>query len=191
MSEATFFLFKALMDIFTVGVVFNFLFRLLKVDYYNPIVQGIIRAVDFPSQLLRSIIRPIWTVDLSSFVVAIFIQASAFYLAVIAGSIGYDPIKILIWSLYSVILLSLKMIWWILLGGIIISFVARSVFHPAVVLIRQMSDKFFNPFRVFLPPMGGLDFSPIFAFLLLNFLQIAFAQFALESGLPVWLSVGF
>ena len=191
MSEATFFLFKALMDIFTVGVVFNFLFRLLKVDYYNPIVQGIIRAVDFPSQLLRSMIRPIWTVDLSSFVVAIFIQAGAFYLAVIAGSIEYDPIKILIWSLYSVILLSLKMIWWILLGGIIISFVARSVFHPAVVLIRQMSDKFFNPFRVFLPPMGGLDFSPIFAFLLLNFLQIAFAQFALESGLPVWLSVGF
>ena len=191
MSEATFFLFKALMDIFTIGVVFNFLFRLLKVDYYNPIVQGIIRAVDFPSQLLRSMIRPIWTVDLSSFVVAIFIQAGAFYLAVIAGSIGYDPIKILIWSLYSVILLSLKMIWWILLGGIIISFVARSVFHPAVVLIRQMSDKFFNPFRVFLPPMGGLDFSPIFAFLLLNFLQIAFAQFALESGLPVWLSVGF
>ena len=191
MSEATFFLFKALMDIFTVGVVFNFLFRLLKVDYYNPIVQGIIRAVDFPSQLLRSIIRPIWTVDLSSFVVAIFIQAGAFYLAVIAGSIGYDPIKILVWSLYSVILLSLKMIWWILLGGIIISFVASNVFHPAVVLIRQMSDKFFNPFRVFLPPMGGLDFSPIFAFLLLNFLQIAFAQFALESGLPVWLSVGF
>ena len=191
MSEATFFLFKALMDIFTVGVVFNFLFRLLKVDYYNPIVQGIIRAVDFPSQLLRSIIRPIWTVDLSSFVVAIFIQAGAFYLAVIAGSIGYDPIKILVWSLYSVILLSLKIIWWILLGGIIISFVASNVFHPAVVLIRQMSDKFFNPFRVFLPPMGGLDFSPIFAFLLLNFLQIAFAQFALESGLPVWLSVGF
>ena len=191
MSEATFFLFKALMDIFTVGVVFNFLFRLLKVDYYNPIVQGIIRAVDFPSQLLRSIIRPIWTVDLSSFIVAIFIQAGAFYLAVITGSIEYDPVKILIWSLYSVILLSLKMIWWILLGGIIISFVARSVFHPAVVLIRQMSDKFFNPFRVFLPPMGGLDFSPIFAFLLLNFLQIAFAQFALESGLPVWLSVGF
>ena len=191
MSEATFFLFKALMDIFTIGVVFNFLFRLLKVDYYNPIVQGIIRAVDFPSQLLRSIIRPIWTVDLSSFVVAIFIQAGAFYLAVIAGSIGYDPIKILVWSLYSVILLSLKMIWWILLGGIIISFVASNVFHPAVVLIRQMSDKFFNPFRVFLPPMGGLDFSPIFAFILLNFLQIAFAQFALESGLPVWLSVGF
>ena len=191
MSEATFFLFKALMDVFTLGVVFNFLIRLLKVDYYNPLVQGIIRAVDLPSQSLRTILKPIKNIDLSSFLVAIFIQAGAFYLAAIAGSIDYEPIKILMWSTYSVILLILKMIWWILLGGIILSFVASSNYHPAIVLIRQMSDKFFSPFRVFLPPMGGLDFSPIFAFIALNFLQAVFVQFAIESGLPVWLSVGF
>ena len=191
MSEATFFLFKALMDVFTVGVVFNFLFRLLKVDYYNPLVQGIIRAVDLPSQVLRSVLKPIKNIDLSSFLVAVFIQAGAFYLAAIAGSIDYEPFKILMWSSYSVILLILKMIWWILLGGIILSFIAGTNFHPAIVLIRQMSDTLFSPFRIFLPPMGGLDFSPIFAFILLNFLQAIFVQFAIESGLPVWLSVGF
>ena len=114
MSEATFFLFKALMDVFTLGVVFNFLFRLLKVDYYNPLVQGIIRAVDFPSQFIRSFIKPIFNVDLATFFVAVFIQAGAFYMAAIAGSIEYAPIKILMWSTYSVILLMLKMIWWIL-----------------------------------------------------------------------------
>ena len=191
MSEATFFLFKALMDIFTIGVVFNFLFRLLKVDYYNPLVQGIIKAVDFPSQLLRSFIKPIYSLDLSSFLVALLVQAAAFYLAVMAGSVDYEPIKILIWSSYSVILLILKMVWWIMLGGIILSWVAGDNYHPAIVLIRQMADKLFKPFRIFLPPMGGLDFSPIFAFILLNFFQAIFIQFAVESGLPVWLSVGF
>jgi YggT family protein len=54
-----------------------------------------------------------------------------------------------------------------------------------------MSDQMFKPFRLLLPPMGGLDFSPIFAFIALNFLQVLFVQFAIESGLPVWLSVGF
>ena len=191
MSEATLFLFKALMDIFTIGVVFNFLFRLLKVDYYNPLVQGITRAVDVPSQALRSFIKPIRNIDLSSFLVAIFIQAGAFYVAAMTGSIDYVPSKILLWSSYSAMLLTLKMIWWILLGGIIISFVAGSNFHPAISLIRQMSDQMFKPFRVLLPPMGGLDFSPIFAFIALNFLQVLFVQFAIESGLPVWLSVGF
>ena len=191
MSEATFFLFKALMDILTIGIIFNFLFRLLRVDYYNPLVQGIIKAVDFPSQILRSLIKPIYTLDLSSFLVALFIQAGAFYLAVMAGYLEYEVIKILLWSTYSVILLILKMVWWIMLGGIILSWVAGDNFHPAIVLIRQMADKLFKPFRILLPPMGGLDFSPIFAFILLNFFQAIFVQFAVESGLPVWLSVGF
>ena len=191
MSEATFFLFKALMDILTIGIIFNFLFRLLRVDYYNPLVQGIIKAVDFPSQILRSLIKPIYALDLSSFLVALFIQAGAFYLAVMAGYLEYEVIKILLWSTYSVILLILKMVWWIMLGGIILSWVAGDNFHPAIVLIRQMADKLFKPFRVLLPPMGGLDFSPIFAFILLNFFQAIFVQFAVESGLPVWLSVGF
>ena len=183
MSEATFFLFKALMDIFTIGVVFNFLFRLLRVDYYNPLVQGIIKAVDFPSQILRSLIKPIYSLDLSSFLVALFIQAGAFYLSAMAGSLDYEPIKILIWSAYSVILLILKMGWWIMLGGIILSWVAGDNFHPAIVLIRQMADKLFKPFRSFLPPMGGLDFSPIFAFILLTFFRDIFFNFAEASGL--------
>ena len=190
MSEATLFLFKALMDIFTIGVVFNFLFRLLKVDYYNPLVQGIIRAVDVPSQALRSFIKPIRNIDLSSFLVAIFIQAGAFYVAAMTGSIDYVPSKILLWSSYSVMLLTLKMIWWILLGGIIISFVAGSNYHPAISLIRQMSDQMFKPFRVLLPPMGGLDFSPILAFLLLQFILRAVLNLSVDFGLPIGLSLG-
>ena len=105
MSEATFYLFKALLDIFTLGVVLNFLFRLFKVDYFNPIVQGVIRAVDYPSQFLRAFLKPIYGIDFATLIVAILIQSTAFYLAVIAGSITYDPVKITIWSLCSVVML--------------------------------------------------------------------------------------
>ena len=140
MSEATFYLFKALLDVFTVGVVLNFLFRLFKVDYFNPIVQGIVRAVDYPSQFLRSFLRPIYGIDFATLIVAILIQSAAFYLAVVAGSITYDPVKITIWSLYSVIILCLKVSLWLMLGGIVISWVARDNNHPAIKLLMQMSD---------------------------------------------------
>jgi YggT family protein len=191
MSEATLYLFKALLDVFTLGVILNFLFRLLKVDYFNPIVQGIVRAVDYPSHILRVFIKPIYGVDLATLLIAVLIQSGAFYIAVIAGSIEYDPAKITIWSLYSVLILILKVCFWIMLGGIILSWVANNNRHPAIILLRQMSDGIFMPFRLFMPPAGGIDFSPIFAFIALRFLESAVTSLAIESGLPYWLSIGF
>jgi YggT family protein len=190
-SEATFYLFKALLDVFTVGVVLNFLFRLFKVDYFNPIVQGIVRAVDYPSQFLRSFLRPIYGIDFATLIVAILIQYAAFYLAVVAGSITYDPVKITIWSLYSVIILCLKVSFWLMLGGILISWIARDNNHPAIKLLMQMSDSIFAPFRYILPPAGGIDFSPILAFIALRYLESVFTSFASASGMPYWLSIAF
>jgi YggT family protein len=190
-SEATFYLFKALLDVFTVGVVLNFLFRLFKVDYFNPIVQGIVRAVDYPSQFLRSFLRPVYGIDFATLIVAILIQSAAFYLAVVAGSITYDPVKITIWSLYSVVILCLKVSFWLMLGGILISWVARDNNHPAIKLLMQMADSIFAPFRYILPPAGGIDFSPILAFIALRYLESVFISFASASGMPYWLSIAF
>ena len=184
MTEATFALFKSLIDIFTIGVVLNFLFRLLRVDYYNPLVKGIIKAVDFPSKILRSFIKPIYSLDLSSFLIALFIQAGAFYLySSMQSTLDFKHITIFILSFYSVILLILNMAWFIMLGGVILSWVAGDNYHPAVILIRQMADNFFKPFRTFLPPMGGLDFSPIFAFIAITYLRSIFIGCAESTGL--------
>ncbi len=191
MSEATFYLFKALLDVFTLGVVLNFLFRLFKVDYFNPIVQGIVRAVDYPSQFLRAFLKPIYGIDFATLIVAILIQSTAFYLAVIAGSITYDPVKITIWSLYSVVILCLKVSFWIMLGGILISWVANNNNHPALRLLLQMSDSIFAPFRFIVPPIEGIDISPIFAFIALRYLESIFSSLALGSGMPYWLSIAF
>ena len=191
MSEATIFLLKALTDLFSVAVLLTFLFRLLKVDYYNPIVQGIIKITNVLTSGIRKIIKPIFGLDISALLIVIFLQVFAFYLLTLAGSVAFNAISMVSWALYSALLLSLRMIWWALLVGVIISWIAPMNTHPAVRLIQQMSDQICKPFRVILPPRGGLDFSPILAFLFLQFLQIAIRNLSLNSGLPIGLSVGF
>ena len=191
MSEATIYLLKAIGDLLTIAILLNFFFRALKVDYYNPLVQGIIKVIDPPLSIFRTIIKPLYGIDFASLFSAVFTQAACFYLVALTGIITSDPITIVYWSFFSVILLSLRMIFWIMLLGIIISWVAPRSRHPAVALLVQVADPFFRPFRIFLPPMGGLDFSPILAFIFLNFLQILLRNFAVEAGLPVGLSMGF
>lgn len=46
-------------------------------------------------------------------------------------------------------------------------------FDPPFSILSQLTDPYLNVFRNFIPPLGGLDFSPILAILLLQVVQQA------------------
>jgi len=45
-------------------------------------------------------------------------------------------------------------------------------------ILSQLTDPYLNIFRSIIPPLGGIDFSPILGFVLLNILQSALQRFA-------------
>ena len=190
MTEATIYLFKAILDVISLVILITFLFRLLKVDYYNPLVQGMLKFSDIFTSLIRSIFRPFFGIDIASLITAVAIQALCFYLISLDDAILFSFGIMISWSLFSVLLMILTIVWWGLIAGIVISWVARGNTHPAFILLQQMSDQICKPFRSILPPVGGLDFSPILAFILLNFLWAAVFGLSIEAGLPIHLSMG-
>lgn len=46
-------------------------------------------------------------------------------------------------------------------------------FDPPFSILSQLTDPYLNVFRNIIPPLGGLDFSPILAILLLQLVQQA------------------
>ncbi|MDG2991155.1 YggT family protein [Candidatus Synechococcus calcipolaris G9] len=50
--------------------------------------------------------------------------------------------------------------------------------NPPFNILSQLTDPYLNIFRGLIPPLGGLDFSPIIAFLLLQFLVGVLASFS-------------
>ncbi len=63
----------------------------------------------------------------------------------------------------------------LMFARILLSFVQVSPYHPTwggiVRLVYQVTEPIMAPFRGILPPIGGLDFSPILLFLLAGFLE--------------------
>lgn len=49
-------------------------------------------------------------------------------------------------------------------------------FSPPFSIISQLTDPYLNLFRSIIPPLGGLDLSPILAIFLLQFLARVVAQ---------------
>ena len=190
MTEATIYLFKAILDVISAAILVTFFFRLLKVDYYNPLVQGMLKFSDIFTSLIRSIFKPIFGIDLASLITAVALQAFCFYLISLNGEVLFSFGIMISWSLFSVLLLGLTIGWWALVGGIVISWVAPVSSFPPSKLLLQMSNQICKPFRLFLPPLGGLDFSPILAFLILQFLWGAVYGLSTGAGLPMYLSMG-
>jgi YggT family protein len=49
--------------------------------------------------------------------------------------------------------------------------------------LSQVTDPYLNLFRSIIPPLGGMDFSPILAFLALNLLQSAILPLAARASM--------
>lgn len=63
-------------------------------------------------------------------------------------------------------------------------------FDPPFSILSQLTDPYLNVFRSIIPPLGGLDFSPILALLLLQVVQSALPSVSrlvmnAQAGLPM------
>jgi YggT family protein len=114
----------------------------------------------------------VFGLDTSSLLLAIIIQAllMALVLALTYGTIGDIP-HLLIWSIIGVTSLFLKIFWVAMIVMVIVSWVAPGSHNPAAELAYQISEPVLAPFRRLIPNLGGMDISPIFAFIAIQVVQ--------------------
>ncbi|PID44676.1 MAG: YggT family protein [Proteobacteria bacterium] len=165
-------------------VLLRFLLQLARADFYNPISQFVVKATNPLVIPLRKVIPGFAGFDLSSLVLAFILQTLVFVLILIAAGItAINPLQIMAWSAITLLALVAKIYFWAIIAVIILSWVAQGSSHPAIMLLSQITEPVMGPFRKLLPPIGGLDLSPIFVFLVLNVINIMIDHMAARVGL--------
>ena len=97
----------------------------------------------------------------------------------------------MIYALLSTISLILSLVWWVFLIMIVMSWLisfnvinTRNQFVAGVWrALNQVTEPILRPIRRIIPPMGGLDLSPIVVFIIIFFLQQFIANFAVTGRL--------
>jgi YggT family protein len=157
-------------------VCFLFLARLIlqacRADFYNPISQGIVKATDPFLKPLRLVIPGWRNIDSSAFVAAWVFEIIGLVLLVAVKS-QYLPgaLHLVGYGLFAVLRLLLSIYWFALIIVIVLSFVAPGSYHPAAVLLQQVTEPVLAPARRLIPAIGGLDLSPILVFMVLNLVR--------------------
>ena len=191
--EIAIYLSQSILGLFLLAVVIRFLLQITKADFYNPISQAFVKITNPALLPLRKILPSFRSLDLSSLVLALALQATLILLLLsLSGSVisVSGASRIIIWSALGVAGLIVKIYFFALLAMIILSWVAPGSYHPAIQLLNQLVEPAMSPFRKILPPLGGLDFSPILVFILINIFEILIRNLAHEVGLKPWLVMG-
>ncbi|HEX4298311.1 MAG TPA: YggT family protein [Devosia sp.] len=95
----------------------------------------------------------------------------------------------MIYALLTTLSLILNLVWWVFLIMIIMSWlISFGVINTRNQLVagvwralNQITDPILRPIRRIIPPMGGLDLSPIVVFVIIFFLQQFIANFAVTG----------
>lgn len=152
-------------NLFLVAVLLRFLLQIARADFYNPISQFLVRVTNPVLKPLRRLIPGVMGIDLASLVLALVVEMLTIALIFMVFGVGLpNPLLLLVWSLIGCIAMVVSIYYIAILASIILSWVAMGSHNPTIVLVNQLAEPVLAPFRKLLPPIGGLDLSPIMVF---------------------------
>ncbi|EED34989.1 yggt family protein [Luminiphilus syltensis NOR5-1B] len=190
-TEIGIYLIQTVTSLYLILIILRLILHASRADFFNPISQFIARVTNPPLRVLRRGLPSSGRIDLSCVALALLVQSLGIALTLLL--IGYmppNPAIIILWSCVGILGLLVNTYFFALLAMIILSWVAAGSRHPAILLIYQITEPVMAPFRSLLPNFGGLDFSPILLFILINVLQIALRHMAVAVELPARLVIG-
>ena len=172
-----------LSSLYLMIILMRFVLQISRADFYNPICQFIVKATNPLLVPIRRVVPGIAGVDIASLVLAVLFQSVVLLLKVFVMTQTIpNLLSIALMAAVMALSVMIKIYFYALLAMIIASWVAPGNRHPALMLINQITAPLMKPFQNILPPMGGLDLSPILVFLVLQVLEKVVAHLSYQVG---------
>ena len=170
---------NTLFDLYILLVLLRFLLQMLHADFFNPVSQFIERLTIPPRRLLRRFIPNIGGQETASIVLCLLLIYTKFTVmrllsipaahigGVLApiGSVSYAGLFVL--CIADLIALVLTVFLVAVIIQVILSWVSPGHYNPVIGLVNRIAEPVLKPIRKFIPPLGGLDLTPLFASLFL------------------------
>jgi YggT family protein len=188
-NDAGIFLIQTLAGIFLLLVLLRLLLQCAKADFYNPIVQSLVRITQPAITPLQSLLPTIGRINLAVFGLALVVQVLIMVAVLLLQQFSLPSVfQLLAWSLLRLASQIIDIYFFAILFTVVLSWLAPRSLHPGAVLLYQLTEPLMGFVRRLLPDLGGLDFSPVLLLIMINLIDILViknlaAMFAMPSGL--------
>jgi YggT family protein len=171
-NNAGVFLIQTLFGFYILAVMLRFLFQWARADFYNPLVQFLVKLTNPPLVPLRRLIPGFMGLDMAAVVLMLALQFLELLLILLLSGQGANLMGLLVLTIAELLGLLINVLFWAVIIQAILSWFSPDYRHPAVRLLHQLTEPVLRPARRLLPPFSGLDLSPILVLIALQLLKL-------------------
>ncbi|MDZ7811136.1 MAG: YggT family protein [Arhodomonas sp.] len=184
LGDPLLFLIDTIFGLYVIAVMLRFILQMVRADFFNPISQFLVQITQPALQPLRRVVPGLAGVDVSSVVLMILVQAVALALMSLVAYgqvnapcyvLARTPVELvgLVFTLYTMAIIVMAVISWI----------NPDRYNPVQTMLYAMTEPLLRPFRQLIPPIGGIDLSPLAAIIALQVLKMLLMR-PLNNAVP-------
>ncbi|MCW8825923.1 MAG: YggT family protein [Gammaproteobacteria bacterium] len=167
------FLVTTLFDLYITVVMLRFILQQVRADFYNPISQFIVKVTNPPLIPLRRIIPGWGGIDIASIVLMLVLQSIAFTLLLLIRGMELGPLVIINLAFAELVSMAFSIFIFAIIIQVIISWInPAGHYNPVGAVLRSLTEPMLRPARRYIPPISGIDLSPLAALMVLQLLKM-------------------
>lgn len=171
-ASAFSYLVGTLIDLYVAAVLLRLLLQWVKADFYNPLCQFLVKVTNPALVPLRRVIPSIGRLDTASVVLMLALEIFGIWIISRIGSSAIDIQQIIAFSAIKLMMTLLMTYFFLIIVSVLLGWIGQRTHHPVIPLVYQLTEPVLRPIRKFIPPIAGLDLSPLFALIAIRFLIV-------------------
>lgn len=169
--EALAWLINTLFGLYILVVLLRLLLQWVRASFYNPVAQFIVKVTNPPLKPLRRIIPGFGGIDFASITLLVLLQAINLTIVAMLLNEPIHPGILAVKTIVELLSLTLNVFLFSILIQVILSWVNPG-YNPATALLFSLNEPLLAPARRLIPPIAGIDLSPIAVIILLQLLKM-------------------
>lgn len=174
---ATIFLIQTVFGFYILAVMLRFLLQCVRADFYNPLVQFLVRITNPLLLPLRRIVPGYRGLDLASVILAFALQLVEVLLITLLLGQTAGVGGLLLLTVAELLKLLINIYLWSVVIQAVLSWFNPDPYHPAARVLAQLTAPLLRPARRLLPPISGVDLSPMLVVVALIFVSLLLQDF--------------
>jgi len=163
-NHALLFLVDTVFELYIIVVIARVLLQATHAPFHNPISKFVQRVTQTPVIILGRVIPRWHHMDVPAIAVALLLCFINIELDLLLSPLpmGLQPMLAIVWSILKLLVLVCDLYFFTILVQALLSWISSpGHYSPATVILWHLNEPLLRPVRKHLPPIAGLDLSPL------------------------------